>query len=219
MCSLTITVTPPLLSTPATPSFCCLVSCLGPWVGLFAFVMPTPTWPDCHLWTKDGRLPTESPIGFKPLLRVRPAQGSHRRGHQGLDGQVVGVVDGSFDRRQGFPAALSTTVVSYYPVWQLPACLPCLIPPTAWRHLTHYCRRRDFAGSQVTPSRLAPEGKLRECAPVRRNLPRNSAGSVRRRARTARGAAAPFAHNMLIWRNRSTSRLRCCLWRSTTVVG
>ena len=30
---------------------------------------------------------------------------------------------------------------------------------------------------------------------------------------------APFAHNMLIWRNRSTSRLRCCLWRSTTVVG
>ena len=118
MCSLTITVTPPLLSTPATPSFCCLVSCLGPWVGLFAFVMPTPTWPDCHLWTKDVRLPTESPIGFKPLLRVRPAQGSHRRGHQGLDGQVVGVVDSSLDRRQGFPAALSTTVVSYYPVWQ-----------------------------------------------------------------------------------------------------
>ena len=95
------------LSTPATPSFCCLVSCLGPWVGLFAFVMPTPTWPDCHLWTKDGRLPTESPIGFKPLLRVRPAQGSHRRGHQGLDGQVVGVVDGSLDGRQGFPAALN----------------------------------------------------------------------------------------------------------------
>ena len=87
---------------------------------MFAFVLacPLPHGPAGLLWTKDCWLPTESPIGFKPLLRVRPAQGSHRRGHQGLDGQVVGVVDSSLDRRQGFPAALSTTVVSYYPVWQ-----------------------------------------------------------------------------------------------------
>ena len=65
VCSLTITVTPPP-SPPLTPG----LVYPGPLGGAeFAFV---PLCPLPHgrgpLWTKDCWLPTESPIGFKPLL-------------------------------------------------------------------------------------------------------------------------------------------------------
>jgi hypothetical protein len=43
------------------------------------------------------------------------------------------------------------------------------------------------------------------------------AGAARRPA--CLGTAPPFAHNMLIWRNRSTSPGRCCLRRAGTAGG